>query len=127
MAKKFLHTCYRVKDLDKSVKFYEEVLGFKEVRRLDYPDFEFTLVYMALPEDEGYELELTYNYGQEEPYDLGDGYGHIAIGVDDLEDAHEEYSQSGYEVTDIKGLSDGAATFFFIKDPDGYKIEVIQN
>lgn len=126
MAKKFLHTCVRVKDLDKSLEFYEKALGFKEVRRLDYPEFKFTLVYLAL-EEGGYELELTYNYDQEEPYDLGNGYGHIAIGVDNLEDYREELSQAGYEVTDIKGLSDGAATYFFVMDPDGYKIEVIKN
>lgn len=121
-----LHTCIRVKDLEKSIDFYENVLGFKEVRRLDYPEFEFTLVYLAFPGDDT-ELELTYNYDQEKPYDLGNGYGHIAMGVHDLEDTYEEYSQSGYNVTDIKGLSDGAATFFFIQDPDGYKIEVIQS
>lgn len=126
MAKKFLHTCVRVKDLDKSLEFYEKALGFKEVRRLDYPEFKFTLVYLAL-EEGGYELELTYNYDQEQPYDLGNGYGHIAIGVDNLEDYREELGQAGYEVTDIKGLSDGAATYFFVMDPDGYKIEVIKN
>lgn len=125
MSKKMIHTCVRVKDLDKSIAFYTEVLGMKEVRRLDYPENKFTLVYLALPGDD-YELELTYNYDQETPYDLGNGYGHIAIGVQDLEDTHEEYSQSGYDVTDLKGLSDGAASFFFIKDPDGYKIEIVQ-
>lgn len=120
-----LHTCVRVKDLSASLSFYEEVLGLKEVRRLDYPDYKFTLVYLALPGDE-VELELTYNYDQEQPYDLGNGYGHIAIGVENLERTHKEYSQSGFEVTDLKGLSDGAASYFFIKDPDGYKIEIIQ-
>lgn len=125
MSKKMLHTCVRVKDLEKSLEFYEDAIGMKEVRRLDYPEYKFTLVYLALPGDE-VELELTYNYDQEEPYDLGNGYGHIAIGVDNLETVYEEYTQAGYEVTDIKGLSDGAATYFFIMDPDGYKIEVIQ-
>lgn len=125
MRKRMLHTCVRVKDLDKSLVFYKEVLGLEEVRRLDYPDYKFTLVYLALPGDE-VELELTYNYDQEEPYDLGNGYGHIAIGVESLEMTHEEYSQAGYDVTDLKGLSDGAASYFFIKDPDGYKIEIIQ-
>ncbi|GEK88357.1 VOC family protein [Alkalibacterium putridalgicola] len=125
MSKKMIHTCIRVKNLEKSVAFYKDVLGMEEVRRLDYPEYKFTLVYLALPGD-GYELELTYNYDQAEPYDLGNGYGHIAIGVNDLEDIHEEYSQSGYMVTDLKGLSDGAASYFFIKDPDGYKIEIVQ-
>lgn len=125
MSKRMIHTCVRVKDLDKSLSFYQDVLGMKEVRRLDYPDYKFTLVYLALPGDE-VELELTYNYDQEEPYDLGNGYGHIAIGVENLKDTHEEYSQSGYDVTDLTGLSDGAASYFFIKDPDGYKIEIVQ-
>ncbi|EXJ23533.1 Lactoylglutathione lyase [Alkalibacterium sp. AK22] len=125
MSKRMLHTCVRVKDLDQSLEFYSDVLGMKEVRRLDYPDFKFTLVYLALPGDE-VELELTYNYDQSEPYELGNGYGHIAIGVDNLEDTHEEFSQSGQDVTELKGLSDGAASYFFIKDPDGYKIEIIQ-
>lgn len=125
MRKRMLHTCVRVKDLDKSLAFYKDVLGMKEVRRLDYPDYKFTLVYLALPGDE-VELELTYNYDQEEPYDLGNGYGHIAIGVENLEDTHEEFSQSGLDVTELTGLSDGAASYFFIKDPDGYKIEIIQ-
>ncbi|MDZ7834651.1 MAG: VOC family protein [Alkalibacterium sp.] len=122
---KMIHTCIRVKNLDKSVAFYQDVIGMKEVRRLDYPENKFTLVYLALP-GEDYELELTYNYDQEKPYDLGNGYGHIAVGVNDLEDTHEEYSQSGYDVTELKGLSDGAASYFFIKDPDGYKIEIVQ-
>ena len=125
MSKKMIHTCIRVKDLEKSASFYKDVIGMEEVRRLDYPEYKFTLVYLALPGDT-YELELTYNYDQEEPYDLGNGYGHIAIGVNDLEDTYEEYSQSGYEVTDLKELSDGAASYFFIKDPDGYKIEIVQ-
>lgn len=125
MTKKMLHTCYRVQNLEKSVEFYTTILGMKEVRRLDYPEFEFTLVYLAF-EEGGYELELTYNYGSE-AYDLGNGYGHIAIGVDDLNATHEEYKKQPYTVTDIKSLPDGAATFFFIVDPDGYKIEVIQN
>jgi len=126
MAKQFLHTCLRVKDLEKSLDFYQNVLGFEENRRLDYPDYEFTLVYLQLPGSD-YELELTYNYDQEEDYDLGNGYGHIAIGVDDLKATHEEYSKTEYEVGDLKELSDGAANYFFIQDPDGYKTEVIQN
>ena len=69
---KSLHTCVRVKDLDKSLAFYKDAFGYEESRRLDYPEFEFTLVYLSLPGDD-YELELTYNYDQEEPYDLGNG------------------------------------------------------
>lgn len=128
MTKKFLHTCVRVKDLEASLDFYINALGFKVAETLDYPDFEFTLVYLEL-EEGGYQLELTYNYGQEEPYDLGNGYGHIAVGVDNLEEVREELIEEGYkdQVGDVKELSDGAARYFFITDPDGYKIEVIQN
>lgn len=128
MTKKFLHTCVRVKDLEASLDFYTNALGFKVAETLDYPDFEFTLVYSEL-EEGGYQLELTYNYDQEESYDLGNGYGHIAVGVDNLEEVREELIEAGYEeqVGDVKELSDGAARYFFITDPDGYKIEVIQN
>ena len=83
MANKMAHTCVRVQDLDASLTFYQEALGFEISRRRDFPDAKFTLVYLTLPGDD-YELELTYNYDHG-PYDLGDGYGHIAISVDDLE------------------------------------------
>lgn len=122
---KSLHTCVRVKDLDKSVKFYQEAFGYEETRRRDFPEAEFTLVYMALPGEE-YELELTYNYDREEPYDLGNGYGHIAIGVEDLEGTHAEFKERGYNVTNLTGLTDGSVNYFFVTDPDGYKIEMIR-
>lgn len=126
MSFKFLHTCYRVQDLDKSLEFYQDVLGFEISRKRDFPEDKFTLVYLKVPGSD-YELELTYNYDKEEPYTIGDGYGHIAIGVDDLEVTHKEYSETGYEVTDLKALSNNSTSYFFIKDPDGYKVEVIQN
>lgn len=126
MSNNFLHTCYRVKDLEESLTFYKDILGFEVSREKDFPDDKFTLVYLTLPGSK-YELELTYNYDQEKDYNLGDGYGHIAIGVDDLEAAHKEYSNTKYEVGDFKSLSDGSTSYFFIQDPDGYKIEVIQN
>lgn len=126
MSAKFLHTCIRVQDLEKSLAFYKDALGFKEAERLDYPEFEFTLVYLEL-EPGGYQLELTYNYDQAEPYDLGNGYGHIAIGVDGLETFRNDLTGKGYTVGDVMELSDGAARYFFVQDPDGYKIEVIQN
>lgn len=122
---KSLHTCIRVKDLEKSIKFYQEAFGYEETRRRDFPDAKFTLVFLALPGEE-YELELTYNYDREEPYDLGDGYGHIAIGVEDLEGTHAEFKERGYDVTDLTGLTDGSVNYFFVKDPDGYKIEIIR-
>ena len=122
---KFLHTMIRVKDLDKSYKFYTEELGFVESRRKEFSDKKFDLVYLKLPESSDYELELTYNYDQEEDYNLGDGYGHIAISNPDIKSFREELSSKGYEVTEIKGLSDNSDKYFFLTDPDGYKIEVI--
>lgn len=120
---KALHTCIRVKNLEESLAFYTTAFPFKETRRRDFPDSKFTLVYLAL-EGEDYELELTYNYGHE-AYDLGNGYGHIAIGSEDFHADYDKHVQAGYSVTDIKGLTDKSARYYFIQDPDGYKIEVI--
>lgn len=122
---KSLHTCIRVMDLDKSLEFYQNALGYKITKRLDYPDEQFTLVYLALDEND-YEIELTYNYDREVPYEMGNGYSHFAIGTNDLDKMHEKMKKQGRKVTDLMGLSDGAARFFFITDPDGYDIEVIQ-
>ncbi|SDB07622.1 lactoylglutathione lyase [Streptococcus henryi] len=121
----FLHTCVRVKDLDASIKFYQDALNFKEVRRMDFPEHKFTLVYMALEDDPNYELELTYNYDHE-GYDLGNGYGHIAVGVEDLDAMHQAHEEAGYTVTNLSGLPGKEKMFYFITDPDGYKIEVIR-
>lgn len=123
---KFLHTMIRVKDLDKSYKFYTEELGFVESRRKEFPDKKFDLVYLKLPESGDYELELTYNYDQEEDYTLGDGYGHIALSNPDIKSFREELSKKGYEVTELRGLSDGSDKYFFVTDQDGYKIEIIE-
>lgn len=120
---KALHTCIRVKNLEESLAFYTTAFPFKETRRRDFPDSKFTLVYLAL-EGEDYELELTYNYGHE-AYNLGNGYGHIAIGSEDFQADYDKHVQAGYSVTDIKGLTDKSARYYFIQDPDGYKIEVI--
>lgn len=120
---KALHTCIRVKNLEESLAFYTTAFPFKETRRRDFPDSKFTLVYLAL-EGEDYELELTYNYGHE-AYDLGNGYGHIAIGSEDFQADYDKHVQAGYSVTDIKGLTDKSARYYFIQDPDGYKIEWI--
>lgn len=120
---KALHTCIRVKNLEESLAFYTTAFPFKEKRRRDFPDSKFTLVYLAL-EGEDYELELTYNYGHE-AYNLGNGYGHIAIGSEDFQADYDKHVQAGYPVTDIKGLTDKSARYYFIQDPDGYKIEVI--
>lgn len=124
MSSRMLHTCVRVKDLETSIKFYKEALGFEEMRRRDFPDYQFTLVYLSLPGDD-YELELTYNYGHE-AYDLGNGYGHIALSVPDLLEEHARHTAAGYEVTKPQGLPGTPPGYYFIIDPDGYKIELIQ-
>jgi len=121
---KMAHTCVRVKDLEASLAFYETVFGFVETRRRDFPENKFTLVYLSLPGDD-YELELTYNYDHE-AYDLGNGYGHIAIAVEDVAAVHAKQKEAGYEVTELKGLPGIPPSYYFAIDPDGYKIEVIR-
>lgn len=122
---KMLHTCIRVMDLEKSLAFYKEALGLIETRRKDFKEHEFTLVYLS-DEKDGYELELTYNYNPEKPYELGNGFSHIAVGVEDLEASHEKHQAMGYEVTPLKGLPGEAPKYYFVTDPDGYKVEVIR-
>lgn len=121
---KMVHTCVRVKDLDASVDFYKRAFNFEETRRRDFPENKFTLVYMTLPGDD-YELELTYNYGAD-AYDLGNGYGHIAIASEDLEALHAKQKAEGFDVTDLKNLPGVPPSYYFIKDPDGYKVEVVR-
>ena len=121
---KMLHTCVRVENLEESIRFYEEAFGFKETRRKDFPEHKFTIAYLAFEGDD-YELELTYNYGHG-PYEIGDGYGHIAISAKDLEALHAEHVAKGYDVTELKGLPGHPANYYFVKDLDGYKIEVIR-
>lgn len=123
---KFLHTMIRVKDLDKSFKFYTEELNFVESRRKEFPEKKFDLVYLILPDSPDFELELTYNYYQEEPYDLGTGYGHIAISHPDIISLREDLMAKGYEVTEVRGLRPDSNKYFFVEDPDGYRIEIIQ-
>ena len=123
---KFLHTMVRVKDLDKSFKFYTEELGFVESRRKEFPEKKFDLVYLMLPGSPDYELELTYNYDQEEGYEIGTGYGHIAISNPDINTLREKLMKKGYEVTEIRGLTPNSNKYFFVTDPDGYRIEIIQ-
>ncbi len=122
---KMLHTCIRVMDLEKSLKFYKEGIGFVESSRKDFPEHEFSLVYLT-DETGSYELELTYNYNPEKPYELGNGFSHIAVGTEDLEAARDKHIEMGYEVTPLKGLPGEAPHYYFVTDPDGYKVEVIR-
>lgn len=122
---KMLHTCIRVMDLERSLAFYKDALGLIETRRKDFPEHAFTLVYLSDKEN-GYELELTYNYDPEKPYELGNGFSHIAVEADDLEASHKKHTEMGYEVTPLKGLPGEAPHYYFVTDPDGYKVEVIR-
>lgn len=125
MKTKMLHTCIRVFNLDNSLKFYKDALGLIETRRKDFPQHKFTLVYLS-NEEGGYEIELTYNYDPEKPYELGNGFSHIAIGVEDIEALREKHIEQGYKVTDLKGLPGNKPNYYFVTDPDGYQVEVIR-
>lgn len=121
---KMAHTCIRVKELETSLEFYQKAFGFEESRRRDFPENKFTLVYLTLPGDD-YEFELTYNYDHE-AYDLGSGYGHIAISTDDIEALHSKHKAAEFDITEMKGLPGTPPSYYFITDPDGYKVEVIR-
>lgn len=122
---KLLHTCIRVMDLEKSLKFYQEALGLKETRRKDFPENEFTLVYLS-DESKAYEIELTYNYHPEKPYEIGNGFSHLAVEADNLEASRERHMEMGYKVTKLMGLPGSPPRYYFVTDPDGYDIEVIR-
>jgi len=125
MNYKMLHTCLRVMNLEKSLKFYKEALGLTEKVRKDFPEHKFTLVYLT-DESGNYDLELTYNYNPDKPYEIGNGFSHIAVAVDDLEGSREKHKEMGYEVTELMGLPDSPPKYYFVTDPDGYSIEVIR-
>ena len=119
-----VHTCYRILDIDRSVAFYEK-LGFEEVARKPIRD-EAVNVFMGLPGD-GARLELTWNKDRDEPYDVGTGYGHIALAVDDLDGALERLSADGIEPEKPPyRVSEGGSRLCFVRDPDDYRIELIE-
>lgn len=124
---RIIHTMIRVSDLDRSIDFYKECLGMRELRRRDYPEGKFTLVFMGYGEkDEGAEIELTYNYGEHQ-YQHGDAFGHIAVAVSDAYKVCDEVRNKGYKVTrDAGPMKHGTTVIAFIQDPDGFMIELVQ-
>lgn len=124
---RMLHTMLRVGNLEESLKFYCEVLGMKLLRQKDYPGGEFTLAFVGYGDESDHTvIELTYNWGVES-YDLGTGYGHIALGVEDIYKTCEEIKTQGGKVTREPGpMKHGSTVIAFVEDPTGYKIELIQ-
>ncbi|MGL5942852.1 MAG: lactoylglutathione lyase [Waterburya sp.] len=124
---RMLHTMLRVGDLDKSLGFYCDILGMQLLRRKDYPGGEFTLAFVGYgDEKDNTVIELTYNWGVEK-YDLGEGYGHIALGVDDIYGTCDRIKSQGGKVTREPGpMKHGTTVIAFVEDPDGYKVELIQ-
>lgn len=123
---KAVHTMVRVLNEERSVAFYSRAFGLEIADRFDFPDF--TLIYLRNAESD-FEVELTVNKGRSDPYELGNGYGHLAVAVDDLEGTRARIAELGYFPKDIKQMifnNKPFGRFFFIEDPDGYKIEVLE-
>ena len=125
---RLLHTMLRVGDLERSIKFYTEVLGMRVLRRSENPEYKYSLAFVGYDdEDKTAVIELTYNWGVSQ-YDLGSAFGHIAIGVDDIYATCDAVKAAGGKVTREPGPVKGGTTVIaFIEDPDGYKIEFIDN
>jgi len=124
---RMLHTMLRVGDLERSLRFYTDILGMRLLRRNDYPEGKFTLAFVGFGDEaDSTVLELTHNWGVDK-YELGSGYGHIAVAVEDARKACEEVRRRGGKVTREAGpMKHGHTVIAFVEDPDGYKIELIE-
>ena len=125
---KYLHTMIRVLDLDKSMDFYTRLLGMNELRRKDFPTGKFTLAFVGYGDEaDNTVVELTHTWDQKEPYDLGDAFGHLALGVKDIYATCEALGKEGVSIPRPPGpMKHGGSVIAFIEDPDGYKIELIE-
>ena len=122
---RFLHTMLRVGDLQRSVDFYTKGFGMKELRRRDVPEGKYTLAFVGY--GDGAEIELTYNWDQETPYEVGSGFGHLAVGMPDIAAVCDRIRAAGARVTREPGpVQHGTTVIAFVEDPDGYKVELIQ-
>lgn len=123
-----LHTMLRVLDLEKSLDFYVGKLGMTLLRRTDYPSGEFTLAFVGYGDEKSNTvIELTHNWGQKEPYTIGSGFGHLALGVPDIYGVCKVLEEAGVKIPRPPGpMKHGGSVIAFIEDPDGYKIELIE-
>ncbi len=125
---RYLHTMLRVFDLEKSIDFYTRLLGMKLLRRNDFPSGEFTLAFVGYGDEANNTvIELTHNWGQKTPYETGNGFGHLALGVPDIYAACARLEKEGVKIPRPPGpMKHGSTVIAFIEDPDGYKIELIE-
>ena len=125
---RFLHTMVRVRDLEKSLKFYTGLLGMKVLRKRDYPSGKFTLAFVGYGDETDHTvIELTHNWDQAEPYNLGTAFGHLAIGVPNVYQACDRLAAAGVKIPRPAGpMAHGGSVIAFIEDPDGYRIELVE-
>lgn len=125
---RLLHTMLRVRDLDASVAFYTKLLGMKELRRNEVPGGRYTLAFVGYGDESSTSvIELTHNWDQKEPYEIGSGFGHLAVGMPDVYAACEALKQAGAKITREAGpVKHGTTVIAFVEDPDGYKVELVQ-
>jgi lactoylglutathione lyase len=125
---RFLHTMIRVRNLDASIEFYCNVLGLRELRRKDYPSGRFTLAFVGFGDErDNTVIELTHNWDTDD-YEMGNAFGHLAFGVDDIYETCTRLREAGAEITREPGpMKHGSTVIAFLRDPDGYAIELIQN
>ncbi|MDR3436698.1 lactoylglutathione lyase [Telmatospirillum sp.] len=125
---RLLHTMIRVRNLDSSLDFYTRLLGMTLLRSTEYPEGKFTLAFVGYGAEEDHSvIELTYNWDREEPYEIGSGFGHLALGVPDIYRACETLAANGVNITRAPGpMKHGSTVIAFVEDPDGYKIELIE-